>query len=76
MKLKDGKTAKLTEALYVPQYVKTLFSVSKLVSKGATLGATQDKMIIKKNVVSMILYESKVQNKSMIFYLKAKRYTP
>ena len=40
------------------------------------MGDTQDKMIIKKNRVSMYLDASKVQIKSMMFYLKAKRYSP
>ena len=40
------------------------------------MGGTQDKMITKKNGFSMILYASKGQNKSMMFYLKAKRYAP
>ena len=50
-----------------------LFSVSRLVSKGATMGATQEKIIIKKNRLSMTLDASKGQNNSMIFYLKANR---
>ena len=40
------------------------------------MGATQDKIIIKKNEVSMTLDASKGQNNSMMFYLKAKRYVP
>ena len=48
MKLQYGQTVKLTEVLYVPQSVKILFNVSRLVSKGATMGDTQYKMIIKK----------------------------
>ena len=39
------------------------------------MGATQDKMIIKKNGVSMILDASKGEKNIMIFYLKAKRYS-
>ena len=54
--------------------MKNIFSVSRLVSKGATMGATQYKMITKKNRVSMDLGSRKGQNKSMMFYLKAKRY--
>ena len=38
------------------------------------MGATQDKTIINKNVVSMTLDTRKGQNKSILFYLKAKRY--
>ena len=66
----------LTEVLYVPQSVKNLLSVSRLVSKGVTMGDTQDKMTIKKNGVSMILDEIKGKNVSMMFYLKAKHYVP
>ena len=55
MKTQDGQTVKLTGVLYVPQAVKNLLSVSRLISKGATMGTTQDKTIIKKNDVSMIL---------------------
>ena len=40
------------------------------------MGATQDKIIIKKNRVSIKLDSRKGQNKSMMFYLKAKRYSP
>ena len=40
------------------------------------MGATQDKIIIKKNGVSMTLESGKGQNKSMVFYLKEKRYAP
>ena len=54
---------------------KTL-STSRLVSKGATMGDTQDKMIIKNNGVSLILDAKKGQNKSMISYLKSKSYAP
>ena len=38
------------------------------------MGATQDKMIIKKSGVSMILDVIKCQNKIMMFYLKENRY--
>ena len=49
--------------------------VSTLILKGAKIGSTEDKIFIKKNGVSMTLNTRKVQNKSMMFYLKAKRYT-
>ena len=62
--------------LCVPQAVKTLLSVSSLVSRGATIGDTQDKMTIKKNGVGIILETSIFQNKDMMFYLKAKWYSP
>ena len=41
MKPQDGQTVKLTEVLHVPQAVKNVLSVSRLVSKGVTMGATQ-----------------------------------
>ena len=47
-----------------------------LVSKGAMMGDTQEKMIIDKNRVIINLDASKGQNKIMMFYLKAKRYDP
>ena len=46
---------KLTEVLYAPQALEKLLSISRLIQKGATMGATQEKMIIKKNGVSMTL---------------------
>ena len=72
--LQYGKTVNLTKLLYVHQSVKNLFSVSRFVSKGNTMGSTQNKMTIKKNGVSMIINTRKGQIKSMMFYLKAKRY--
>ena len=38
------------------------------------MGATQDKMIINKNGISMNFDARKGQNESMLFYTKAKRY--
>ena len=76
MRLQNGQTVKLTEVLYVPQSVKTLFNVSRLVSKGATVGYTQYKMIIKKNGVIITSNARKLQNKSIMFYLKSKIYPP
>ena len=76
MKLQDGQTVKLNKVLYVPQAVKTLLSVSKLVSKDAKMGTTQGKIIVNKNRLSMTLDAIKGQKKSMMFYLKAKRYAP
>ena len=73
MKLQDGQTVKITEILYVTQDVKNILSVSRIVSKDATMVDNQDKMIIKNNGVSMTLYARKVQNKIMMFYLKEKR---
>ena len=76
MKLQYGKTAKLTEVVYVTQALKNQLSVSRLVSKGAKMGATQEKMIINKNGVSMNLDKRKVQKKIMIFNFKEKVYPP
>ena len=44
MKLQYGQTVKITEVLYMPQDVKNLLSVSRLVSKGATVGDTRYKI--------------------------------
>ena len=76
MKLTDEQMVKLTKVLYMPQAVENLLSLSRLVSKGTTVGDTQDKTIIKKKGVSIILYARKGQKKIMMFYLKAKRYSP
>ena len=76
MKLQYGKTAKLTKVLYVPQAVKQILSVSRLGSKGDTMGATQYKTIIKKNGFRMTLDARESQNKNMMFYLKVNRYAP
>ena len=53
---------KLNKVLYVPQSVNNLLVASRLASKGYTMGATQEKMTIKKNDVSMILYTRKGEN--------------
>ena len=54
-----GETVKITEVVYITQSVKDLLSISRPVSKGATMGATQDKKTINKNGVIMILDASK-----------------
>ena len=54
MKIKGGEKVKLTKVLYVPQAVNNLLSVSRLVSKVATMGDTKDKTTINKNGVSMV----------------------
>ena len=51
---KVGEMVNLTKFIYVTQGVNNILIVSWLVSKGATMGATQDKMTIKKGV-NMIL---------------------
>ena len=76
MKFQDGKTVNITKALYVPQALKNILSVSRLMPKGATMGATQDKITMTKNGVSVVLDAIKGQNKCMVLYLKAKRYVP
>ena len=40
------------------------------------MGATQGEMIVNKNIVSMRLDARKSQNETMMFYLKAKSYSP
>ena len=40
MKLQYGQTVKLAEVLYAPQALEKLLSVSRLIQKGATMGAT------------------------------------
>ena len=55
MKLQGGETVKFTEVLYLPQEVKNILSVSRIVSKGAMMGDTKCKMTIKENGVNMIL---------------------
>ena len=76
MKLQDGLIVKLTEGMYVIQAVKNLLIVSRLLAKDTTVGDTRDKMIIKKNGVSMTLDERKGQNNIIMFYFKVKRYAP
>ena len=66
----------LNEFLYVPQYVKNLFSISRLVSNGSTMEANQDKITINKNAVIMILEARKGKNASIMFYLEKKLYVP
>ena len=48
VKMKGVETVKFAKVLYVPQAVKKFLSVSRIVTKGATTGATQEKMITKK----------------------------
>ena len=76
MNIHGWETVKLTKFLYVPQEVNNILSVSRLVSKGATIGATQDKTTINKNVISMILDASKGGINIMMFYLRGKRCAP
>ena len=54
-KMKQEETVKLTKVLYAPQTVNNCLIFPMLVSKGAMMGDTQEKMTIKKNVVNMIL---------------------
>ena len=74
MKIQGGETVELSEVLYVHQAVKNLLSVSRLVSKAATMGATQEKITIKKNGVSMILDSREGGNDRTVLYFKAKLY--
>ena len=76
MKLQGGKTLQLNSVLYATQSVKNIMSVLRIIPKGATTGATKDKITIKKNGVNMILDTRKGKNESTMFYLKANRYYP
>ena len=67
MKLKGEETFSMTKVLYVPQTVKNIFRVSRIASKGSTMGDTQDKMAIKKNGFNMILDARKGNNESIMF---------
>ena len=73
--LQGRKTFKLTEVLYLPQEVKNILSISRLISKGAMVGDTKNKMTFKKVSVSINLYANKLINESTIFYFKANRYS-
>ena len=53
IKVQVGETVKLNDVLYVSQEVNNLLSISRLVSKGSTMGYTKDKMTIKKNGFNM-----------------------
>ena len=66
----------MTEDIYIPQAVKNIFIVSKLLSKVSTMGDTLDKITLKKNSVNIVLDTRKGENESTIFYLKLKRYAP
>ena len=55
MNLQGRATVKLTEVLYVPQAVNNILSVSMIILKRATMGATKDKMTIKEGGVNMAL---------------------
>ena len=76
MKLKGGETVKITKVVYIPQAVKNILSVWRLISKETMMGATQDKITIKKNSVNIILDAIKGKNAVMMFYLKEKIYAP
>ena len=55
MKLQVGKMIMLTEVLYIPQSVKNILSVSRLVQKESAMGDTKDKTTINQNDANMIL---------------------
>ena len=54
MKLQVGETVKLNEVPHVPQVVNSILIVSRLISKGTTVGDTKDKITIKKNGINVI----------------------
>ena len=49
MKPQVGETFKFNDVLYIPQSVKNLLNVSRIVAKGADMEDTKDKMYIKTN---------------------------
>ena len=49
MKMQGVETLNLAKVIYIPQAVKNLLSIARLVSKGSMMGDTQDKMTMKKN---------------------------
>ena len=42
--MQGGETMKIAKLLYMPQSFRNLLRVSRLVSKGVTMGATQETM--------------------------------
>ena len=70
MKMKSGEMVNNIKVLYVPKATKNILIVSRIVSRGDASRATQDKITIKKNGVSMIQDTRKVKNERMVFYLK------
>ena len=76
MKVQGGETVELTDILYIPRAVKNILIVLRLVSKGATMWPTKDKMTINKNSFNMIMDARKGKNEITIFYLKDKIYAP
>ena len=55
MKLKGVETFKLNEIIHVPQAVKNIMSILRLISKGSTMGKNKDKTAIKKIGISMTM---------------------
>ena len=55
MKLQLEETFNLNGVLYVPQTVKNILRVPRLIPKGTTMGNTKDKITTKKNGISMNL---------------------
>ena len=49
MKMQGVETLNLAKVIYIPQAVKNLLSIARLVSKLSMMGDTQDKMTMKKN---------------------------
>ena len=49
MKMQGVETLNLAKVIYIPQAVKNLLSIARLVSKVSMMGDTQDKMTMKKN---------------------------
>ena len=66
----------MISALYIPQAVKNILSVLRIVSKGSIMGATKDNITIKKNGDNMIMDARTGENEIIMFYLKVNRYAP
>ena len=76
MKMKSGEMVNNIKVLYVPKATKNILIVSRIVSRGDASRATQDKITIKKNGVSMIQDTRKVKNERMMFYLMENATSP
>ena len=76
MNLQKEEMIKLTAVIYVPQEVKNILSVSRLISKGFRMGDTKDKITTNRNNVNILLDSRKGINDNTSLYSKAKRYAP
>ena len=67
---------KFNDIFYVPQLVKSILIVLMLVSKGYTMEATKENIIIDKNGINAILDARKGKNDITMVYLKDQIYPP